>query len=117
VSARAALAERLAAVPNAPPTAVRTLAFDDAIDVAGPVLKGSERLDNVTLVENASSKSQQHLLAISQRKSLSETVTDVLVERGNREVALSTARNAGAKFSEAGYVRLIKRSEGDDELA
>ena len=50
-------------------------------------------------------------------KSLAETVTDVLVERGNREVALSAVQNAGAKFSETGYVRLVKRSEGDDELA
>ena len=116
-SARAALADRLATIPNAPPNAVRTLAFDDAIEVASPILKQSDVLDNVTLVENAGQKSQQHLLAISQRKSLSETVTDVLVERGNRDVALSAARNAGAKFSEAGYVRLVKRSEGDDEFA
>src|SRR5262249_16796379 len=88
-SARAALADRLASLPNAPSSAVRALAFDDSIDVAGPVLARSERLDNATLVENASNKSQQHLLAISQRKNLAETVTDVLVERGNRDVALS----------------------------
>ena len=116
-SARAALAERLAAIPNAPPTLIRTLAFDDAIEVAGAVLTQSEQLDNVSLVENAKTKSQQHLLAITLRKSLAETVTDVLVERGGRDVALSVAQNAGAKFSEAGYVRLVKRSEHDDELA
>ena len=56
------------------------------------------------------------MLAISRRKVLAETVTDVLVERGNRDVALSAAQNTGAKFSEAGYIRLVKRSEGDDEL-
>ncbi|HUI13176.1 MAG TPA: DUF2336 domain-containing protein [Xanthobacteraceae bacterium] len=116
-SARVTLARRLAGVGNAPPQVIRTLAFDDAIEVAGPVLTRSELLDNVTLVENAKSKSQQHLLAISRRRVLPETVTDVLVERGNRDVALSTAQNAGAKFSEAGYVRLVKRSEGDDALA
>ncbi len=96
---------------------IRALAFDDAIDVAGPVLARSEQLDNVTLVENARTKSQQHLLAISRRKVIAETVTDVLVERGDRDVALSAAQNAGAKFSETGYVRLVRRSEGDDELA
>ena len=117
ISARAALADRLAAIPNAPPKVVRTLAFDDAIDVAGPILTRSGLLDNVTLVENARTKSQHHLLAISRRNSLAETVTDVLVERGNREVALSVVQNAGAKLSETGYVRLVKRSEGDDELA
>jgi len=116
-SARATLADRLAGVPNAPPQVIRTLAFDDEIDVAGPVLTRSELLDNVTLVENARTKSQQHLLAISRRKILAETITDVLVERGNRDVALSAAQNVGAKFSETGYVRLVRRSEGDDELA
>ena len=116
-SARASLAERLATVANAPPKVIRTLAFDDEINVAGPVLVRSELLDNVTLVENARTKSQQHMLAISRRKVLAETVTDVLVERGNRDVALSAAQNTGAKFSETGYVRLVKRSEGDDELA
>ena len=117
LSARVMLADRLAAVPNAPPKVIRTLAFDDEIDVAGPVLVRSDLLDNVTLVENARTKSQQHLLAISRRKVLAETVTDVLVERGNRDVALSAVQNAGAKFSQAGYVRLVRRSEGDDELA
>jgi uncharacterized protein (DUF2336 family) len=116
-SARAELAERLAVIPNAPPKLIRTLAFDDAVEVAGPVLTRSEQLDNVSLVENARTKSQQHLLAITLRKVLPETVTDVLVERGARDVALSVAKNSGAKFSEAGYVRLVKRSEQDEELA
>jgi uncharacterized protein (DUF2336 family) len=116
-SARAALADRLAALPNAPPTLMRKLAFDDAIEVAGPVLTQSGQLDNVSLVENAKTKSQSHLLAITKRRSLAETVTDVLVERGGRDVALSVAQNSGAKFSETGFLRLVKRSEHDDELA
>lgn len=117
MSARAALADRLKSVPNAPPGVIRALASDDAIGVAGPVLAASPRIDNATLVETARTKSQDHLLAISRRSSLVDTVTDVLVERGNRDVALSTVRNAGARFSETGYLRLVKRSEGDDELA
>jgi len=116
-SARAVLSDRLAKLPNAPLNVIRKLAFDDAIEVAGPVLSHSDVLDNVSLVENANTKSQAHLLAISQRASLAETVTDVLVERGNRDVALSTAKNEGAKFSEVGYVRLVMRSARDDELA
>ncbi|MCF8476575.1 MAG: DUF2336 domain-containing protein [Pseudolabrys sp.] len=116
-SARAVLAERLKSVPNAPLGVIRTLAFDDAISVAGPVLAKAKGIDNAALVENARTKSQEHLLAIAQRSVLVETVTDVLVERGNRDVALSTVRNAGAKLSETGYLRLVKRSEHDDELA
>jgi uncharacterized protein (DUF2336 family) len=117
VSARALLAVRLAPLENAPPRIIRALAFDDEIDVAGPVLEQSERLDDATLVENAWKKSQEHLLAISRRRSLSESITDVLVERGDRQVVLSTAENRGAKFSSIGFTGLVRRSEGDDRLA
>jgi len=117
MSARAAFGRWLATVPEAPPRVIRALAFDDVIDVAGPVLSHSQRLDEMTLVENAKTKSQGHLLAISRRKTIAEAVTDVLVERGDQQVALSTARNAGAKFSEFGYSKLVQRSRHDGDLA
>ena len=116
-SARAAFGEWLATFANAPPNVSRMLALDDAIEVAGPVLRRSESLDDETLIAGAKTKGQEHLLAISQRKQLSPNVTDVLVERGNQEVVISTAANAGAKFSEFGYSTLVTRSENDSELA
>ena len=116
VAARAKLAKRLARTDNAPVNVIDKLAFDDSIEVAGPVLRQSERLDTRTLVANARSKSQQHLLAISKRKSLVEDVTDVLVTRGNREVVNSVATNHGAHFSNFGILHMIKRSEGDSIL-
>jgi len=116
-SARALLAMRLASVRSAPPAIVRALAFDDDVDVAGPVLTQSERLDDPALIENAKSKSQEHLLAISRRSSISIAITDVLVERGDAEVLLSTVENQRAQFSEAGFARIVQRSEGDDRLA
>src|ERR1700726_4563556 len=76
---RAILANRLAPIPNAPRTIIRSLAFDDSIEVAGPVLTYSERLDDSALIYNASVKGRPHLLAISQRHSLAESVTDLLV--------------------------------------
>jgi uncharacterized protein (DUF2336 family) len=117
VAARAELATRLAQINHAPINIIHKLAFDDSIDVAGPVLRNSERLDANTLVANAQTKSQPHLLAISQRKSLEHSVTDVLVTRGNREVVNSVANNAGARFSGSGFLHLIKRAEGDSILA
>jgi uncharacterized protein (DUF2336 family) len=116
VAARAQLAKRLARVDNAPISIISKFAFDDSIDVAGPVLRQSERLDARALVANARSKSQQHLLAISKRKSISEDVTDVLVTRGNREVVYSVATNNGAHFSEFGILHMIRRSENDSIL-
>jgi uncharacterized protein (DUF2336 family) len=117
VAARAQLARRLARIDNAPVNIIHKLAFDDSIDVAGPVLQSSERLEADALVANASAKSQSHLLAISKRKSLEERVTDVLVTRGDGEVVNSVATNAGARFSEFGFLHLIQRAEGDSVLA
>lgn len=116
-SAQVLLANRLASIPNSPPNTVRTLAFNDAVKVAGPVLSQSPRLDDETLVEVARRKSQGHMLAITQRASLSEAVTDVLVERGDRQVMLGTVENRGARFSNFGFAMLVQRSEGDDGLA
>ena len=117
VSARATLANRLANIPNAPPDICRTLACDESIEVAGPLLEHFEALDIAVLVEQARAKSQIHLLAISRRKSLDAAVTDVLVERGDKQVVLNIAANPGARFSESGFSALIKRSQNDDELA
>jgi uncharacterized protein (DUF2336 family) len=116
-SARAFLALRLAPVRSAPPNIIRILAFDDDVDVACPILTQSEQLDEPTLVENAETKSQDHLFAISRRRSLSTAITDVLVERGDAQVILSTAENTGARFSEAGFAGLVQRSDGADRLA
>jgi uncharacterized protein (DUF2336 family) len=97
--------------------ALPILAFDDAIDVAGPVLTQSQRLSDEMLVENAMNKSQAHLLAISKREKLSPVVTDVLVDRGDSKVVNSVVANVGAQFSENGYTRLLELSERDDDLA
>src|SRR6476659_1994786 len=107
--ARAKLAHRLAPIANAPLNTIHMLAFDDDIEVAATVLSQSERLDENALLANAGSKSQQRLFAIAQRKSLSEAVTDMLVERGDREVVHSVVKNSGAHFSDAGFRMLVKR--------
>ena len=116
-SSRALLAIRLGPVPTAPPKILRLLACDDVIEVASPVLTQAERLDTETLIQCAKTKNQEHLLAISRRKSLPESLTDVLVERGDQQVVLSTAKNIGARFSGRGFATLVRRSHGDDQLA
>jgi uncharacterized protein (DUF2336 family) len=115
--ARARFAEYLAERPAAPSGILRELALDDVIEIARPILSRAETLDEMTLVEGARHKSQAHLLAISTRRLIPSSVTDILLERGDREVALSTAGNPGASFSEFGYSSLVQRSSGDDEMA
>src|SRR5689334_3251081 len=99
-SARALLADRLAPIAAAPPKIIRTLALDEVIEVAGPVLTKSERLDEATLIAIARTRGQAHLKAISLRRVLSEALTDVLVTRGNEDVVQSTVSNPGARLSE-----------------
>lgn len=115
-AARALLAMRLAPVEKAPPNTIRMLALDDAINVASPVLIHSENLDELTLIECAKTKSQEHLLAVSMRKRLSEEITELLVARGDQQVVMSTAKNGGATFSSKGFAILIERSKADDAL-
>jgi uncharacterized protein (DUF2336 family) len=114
---RAQLSERLAHFDGAPVNIIRRLAFDDAIEVARPVLESSNRLDDETLIANASTGSQAHLLAISRRRSIAESVTDVLVTRGDQAVVNAVAGNAGARFSGTSLLRMVKRAEGDSILA
>jgi uncharacterized protein (DUF2336 family) len=115
-AARAKLATRLSRIDHAPRELINTLASDPSIEVAGPVLQYSERVDIRTLVSNARTRDQQHLLAISKRRRLPEPVTDVLVMRGNRAVQQSVAANDGARFSELSFLKLVKRSANDSIL-
>lgn len=115
--ARAELSHRLAPMSNAPIEAVRRLAQDDDIDVAGPVLKQSQRLAESDLVDIARTKSQAHLLAISGRTGIAETVTDELVRRGDRQVVRSVADNREARLSERSFSDLVNRAEKDGVLA
>jgi uncharacterized protein (DUF2336 family) len=115
--ALARLSRSMAKLPNAPPRLVRRLAFDDAIVVAAPVLTSSPQLADSDLIENASTKSQDHLYAIAQRLKLTEAITDVLIARGDRRVVRCTARNPGARLSLAGYDKLVKYARDDSNLA
>ena len=67
VAARAQLARQLARFDRAPVNIIHQLAFDDSIEVAGPVLRESGRLEQYALVANVCTKSQTHMLAISER--------------------------------------------------
>jgi hypothetical protein len=113
---RAQLSRKVAASDNVSTGLVNKLACDKSIAVAGPVLRQSERFDTSSLVSIATTASQQHLLAISKRRSIAEPVTDVLVTRGNREVLNSLAENPGARFSRHGFLQLVQRSENDSIL-
>jgi len=114
--ALAELARRIAPVHNPPPGVVRTLAENNDIAVAGPVLRQAQ-LDDPALVHIAETKGQAHLLALSTRKGLSEALSGILVARGDREVARSIATNQQAHISDDAFSTLVTRAEQDSVLA
>jgi hypothetical protein len=110
--ARAELARRLA--PEArPPRRVLLALAEDRIAVAEPVLRLSPALTDDDLHGIASRRSQAHLCAIAGRASLSERLTDVLLDRGGLAVVKHVAANRGARISPDGFVRLLGHAAGD----
>lgn len=116
VRALAELARRLAPLPNPPQRVMTTLAKNDDIEVAGPVLRLAPIADP-DLQDIAETKSQAHLLALSTRLELGETLSGILVRRGDIEVARSIANNHGARLSERALGTLVARAERDGVLA
>jgi uncharacterized protein (DUF2336 family) len=111
------LATTLAPIGNAPRRSVEHLAADEDVAVAGPLLARSDVLGEDFLVEKALTQSQEHLKAISRREHVGCRISDILVNRGDRDVLLSLTKNGGAVFSQEGYVQVAERASECDELA
>jgi uncharacterized protein (DUF2336 family) len=111
------LSGKLAPAERAPLNVIGRLSRDEDIGISGPILEQSNALTDNDLVEIASTKSQAHLSAIAGRKQIGEPVTDVLIVRGNSEVARKVTTNAGARFSRFGLARAVHRAEADTTLA
>jgi uncharacterized protein (DUF2336 family) len=111
------LSTTLSDLTSAPKQAVRRLACHEDATVAGPILLKSETLSESDLIEIASHAGQHHLLAISGRKTLKEALTDFILKRGDTTVCRMLARNAGARFSDQGYSKLVATAERDDDIA
>ena len=117
VAARVKLAQRLASIDGAPAKTIRSLALDDAIEVAEPVLSQSNALDDDTLTRCISLKGQEHLLAIATRDKISEAISSQLIARGDRRVLGILAGNPGANISDPSFGILIQKSANDDWLS
>ena len=111
------LSGKLAPVGRAPANVIGLLSNNDDIDVAGPVLAQSGILTDEELVAIAESESQAHLDAIAGRSRVNEPITDVLIDRGNAEVAHKITANPGARFSRFGFSTAMTRAEDDNSLA
>jgi Uncharacterised protein conserved in bacteria (DUF2336) len=116
-AARVKLAHHLATIDGAPSGTVTSLALNDDIQVAEPILTQSKILNDSVLVDCIATKSQKHLLAIATRRTLSETVSDRLIEKGDSAVLGAVVNNPGASISDIGFGTLVDKGVGDDWLA
>ena len=112
---RAELAVRLSSEEYPPRTLVKALA-NDVIDVAAPVLRRSNALTEGDLVEIATSQGQGHLRAVARRETLSEKLSDLIVERGDDQTLEVLLRNDGAVLSRAAHETAIDRATANPML-
>ena len=112
---RKRLANRIAESELSPHELISHLAGDVA-EVAEPVLSTSPVLTDADLVRLAGSQSAEHLLAIADRQGIDAAVTDVLVQRGNIEVARKVTQNRTAQFSKDALRMLVARARKDAAL-
>jgi uncharacterized protein (DUF2336 family) len=113
------VAEKIAPLAAAPSGIVKRLARED-ISVAKPILARSPILTDRDLVEIATRCGLFHMNAIATRGTLSATVADLLIEKGDGEVRRTVAANPGARPSDFGFLALarhaMRREDNLDEL-
>ncbi len=112
---RSRLSERLSDVSTAPKSLVLQLA-NDVISVAAPQLLRSKVLKDVDLIEIINKSSGEHQRVIARRETVSESVADALVMKGDDNVLQSLAENLGADLSRGAKEILVQRSENVEAL-
>jgi Uncharacterised protein conserved in bacteria (DUF2336) len=110
---RAAYAGKVAPSPSLPQAVAKRLASDPDAAVASVVLKLSPVLTDQDLAAIALTHSQLHLAAIAERTDLPESVTGILVERGDATVLRCVSGNENARLSEDAMARLMARGKAD----
>ena len=102
---RIAVANQVAPLERTPRRVALLLANDEFV-VASPVLEQSPALTDADLLKVICTRGDQHRVAIARRPTLTELITDVLIERGNMEVLITLTENQGACISEDGFLGL-----------
>jgi uncharacterized protein (DUF2336 family) len=110
---RKALAEKLAASPNAP-REVSALLANDEFDIASPILLNSTLLEDDDLMEIVRHRTISHRLAIAMRRSISERVCEALVATNSVDVIKALLENHGARISQATMAYLVDQSKAVD---
>ena len=112
---RRTLAVTLRNSPNLPRDIAIKLA-NDIEAVAVPVLKNSPVLTDTDLVDILLASSPEKQVAIAERPSVSEDVTEVIALYGHQSAVEAAAYNEGAAFSDASFAGVLNRFSADDTI-
>jgi uncharacterized protein (DUF2336 family) len=115
VSVRQAVAGRLALMDDVPRNLIAKLANDE-INVAFDILTKSGLLRDADLIEVIKLRTEEHALAITMRKSISENVSDEIVQTEREPVIISLLKNANAKISTKTMEYLVEQSRRVDSF-
>jgi len=111
IRVRAAIADAVKDLPDAPRAIILRLAHDRAVSVCEPVIRFSPLLtadDLVSLVAAAPSSGTR--LAVARRPALDAAVTEALAAGGTGDVVLALLMNGSAQIREATLDGLVDRS-------
>jgi len=114
--ARCALSSRIAGEANAPKEVLKTLAKDDDLDVALPVLEGSESLDDDDLAAIAEVVSNDHLMALARRSDVQPSLAKVIARKGDAPHLHTLTRNHDAVLCPECFDTLVARARRDETL-
>ena len=106
VRVREAMAQNLKENPNVPRDVAVSLAKDVA-SVALPVLRFSEALSDDDLIELVRGQDAEKQVAIAQRSTVSESVSEALVETRNEDAVTTLVSNEGADISEKSLHKVV----------
>jgi uncharacterized protein (DUF2336 family) len=112
---RQALSEHLRMTPILPRDVALALA-KDVDSVALPILESSPVLNDTDLIEIVKSANEDRQLAIAKRATVSESVSEALVDRGNVRVVTTLVNNGGARIDEKTLHKVVAAFPDDERV-
>jgi len=112
VRVRESVAQHVKSCPYLPEELARTLA-NDIETVALPVIQYASVLSEADLIGIIDSGSVDKQVAVAKRQTVSETVSDALVDAGNAKVVGTLLANHGADIAERSYGKVLDRFPDD----
>jgi uncharacterized protein (DUF2336 family) len=115
MSVRKLVSSRLADRIDTPVDLINLLA-NDKIEVAFPILSESAVLQDSQLIDVIRQRTLEHQMAVSIRQTVSEDVSEAIVEQGNERVIRTLLQNENASISEKTMEFLVEQSERVDSF-